>query len=69
VDAKGFAAIAELQALWGLSLAPIASPATAWLRQARKEAATVALLLISILAILGFLGFTGSDGIGGTKRR
>jgi hypothetical protein len=69
VDAEGFAAIAELRALFCLSLARIASPATMWLRQARKKAATVTFLLIAILAILGFLSFTGSDGIGGTKRR
>jgi predicted PurR-regulated permease PerM len=69
VEAKGFAALAELRLLLGLSLARIASPATMWLRQARKKAATMTLLLFFILAILGFLSFTGADGIGGRKRR
>jgi hypothetical protein len=41
---------------------------TAWLRQARKKAATVTFLLLAILAILGFLSGTSSDGFGGTKR-
>ena len=69
MDAKGFAAIAGLRALLDLLLARIASPATTWLRQARKKAATMTVLLITILAILGFLSFTDSDGIGGTKHR